>query len=176
PALERGPLPLRKLIEVAAQVADGLAAAHAAGVVHRDLKPGNVMLTPEGRVKILDFGLARQDRVPGTGSPLELSGPGVILGTPRYMAPEQVRGEITDARSDLFSLGVMLYEMASGKPAFRGNSSIEVMNSILNDEPTDLPPALPLALDRIVRRCLEKQPSRRFQSAADLSFALNSVA
>src|ERR1035438_6967995 len=175
-ALKGGPLPLRKLIEVSTQIAEGLAAAHAAGVVHRDLKPGNIMLTRDGRVKILDFGLARQDRTPGVDSTtIEVSHPGVILGTPGYMAPEQVRGEATDARSDLFSLGVILYEMASGKRAFSGGSSIEVMNSILKDDPPELPPASPPALDRIVRRCIEKQPARRFHSAADLGFALESV-
>ena len=175
-ALVGGPLPLRKLIEVGTQIAEGLAAAHAAGVVHRDLKPGNIMLTRDGRVKILDFGLAHRDRVPGPDSTtMEVSHPGVILGTPGYMAPEQVRGEATDARSDLFSLGVILYEMASGKRAFRGGSSIEVMNSILKNDPPELPPASPPALDRIVRRCIEKQPARRFQSAADFGFALGGV-
>ncbi len=174
--IERGPLPLRKLIEVGTQIADGLAAAHAAGVVHRDLKPGNVMLTAGGRVKILDFGLARQDRAPGAETATaEVTDAGAILGTPGYMSPEQVRGEPASARSDLFSLGVILYEMASGKPAFRGGSSIEVMNSILKDDPPELPPASPPALDRIVRRCIEKQPAMRFQSAADLGFALGAV-
>ena len=174
--IERGPLPLRKLIDVGTQVAEGLAAAHAAGVVHRDLKPGNVMLTSGGRVKILDFGLARQDRDPGLeGATLDISVPGAILGTPGYMSPEQVRSEPADARSDLFSLGAILYEMASGHPAFRGGSSVEVMNSILKDDPPELPPASPPALDRIVRRCIEKQPAMRFQSASDLGFALGSV-
>ncbi len=171
--IERGPLPVRQLIEVGTQIADGLAAAHTASVVHRDLKPGNIMLRRDGRVKILDFGLARQDRNPGPESTTaDITHSGAILGTPRYMSPEQVRGEPADARSDLFSLGVTLYEMASGKPAFRGGSSVEVMNSILKDEPPELPPASPPPLDRIVRRCLEKEPDRRFQSASDLAFAL----
>ena len=174
-AIQRGPLPLRKLIDAGTQICDGLAAAHIAGVVHRDLKPGNIMLTRDGRVKILDFGLARQVQAPGSDSTtIEASHPGVIMGTPGYMSPEQVRGEPTDARSDIFGLGVILYEMASGKRAFTGGSSVEVMNSILKDEPPELPPASPPALDRIIRRCIEKQPSRRFQTAADLGFALTS--
>jgi serine/threonine protein kinase len=134
------------------------------------------MLTPGGRVKILDFGLARQDRIPGPESTAtDISHSGAILGTPGYMSPEQVRSEPADARSDLFSPGVILHEMASGKPTFQGDSSVEIMNSILHYEPTELPPASPSALYRIVRRCLEKQPAMRFQCAADLSFALASI-
>ncbi|MGA7415154.1 MAG: protein kinase, partial [Bryobacteraceae bacterium] len=174
--IQRGPLPLQKLVDVSTQIADGLAAAHSAGVIHRDLKPGNIMLNRDGRVKILDFGLARQDHPHGVDSTtMEASHPGIIMGTPGYMSPEQVQGESTDARSDIFSLGVILYEMASGKRAFTGGSSVEVMNSILKDEPPALPPASPPALDRIVRRCIEKHPAGRFQSAADLGFALNSL-
>jgi serine/threonine protein kinase len=174
--IERGPLPVRRTVDIGQQVAEGLAAAHAVGVVHRDIKPANVILARGGRVKILDFGLARQGHTRGIENTMtDVSQPGVILGTPRYMSPEQVRGEATDARSDLFSLGLILYEMAAGRPAFHGPSSGEVMNSILEDDPPDLPATLPPALDRIIRRCTEKEPSKRFQSAADLAFALSTV-
>jgi serine/threonine protein kinase/Tol biopolymer transport system component len=175
--LARGPLPLRKLIDIASQIAAGLSAAHAVGVIHRDLKPANLMLTRDGQIKILDFGLAKQThqardyRIPSDQTK-SMTQPGMAMGTPGYMSPEQVRGEAADARSDLFSLGAILYEMAAGRKAFHGDSSIAVMNAILKDEPLDLPSAVPPVLDRIIRRCLEKDPARRFQSASDLRFAL----
>jgi Tol biopolymer transport system component len=171
-AIGAGPLPVPKAIEIATQVAAGLAAAHAAGLVHRDLKPDNLMVTRDGQVKILDFGLAKQLRPAPDSSTIGLTDEGMVLGTARYMSPEQVRGEAADHRSDLFSFGVVLYEMLSGKRAFAGDSSVEVMNAILKEEPPELPASVPPALDRIVRRCLEKEPARRFQSAADLAFAL----
>ncbi len=169
--LSRGVLEQRRALAIAAQVANGLAAAHAAGLVHRDLKPGNIMLHRDGRAKLVDFGLVKP-----AGPSLqaqERTESGMILGTAGYMAPEQVRGEATDPRADVFSFGVVLYEMLSGKRAFSGNSSVELLHAILNDEPEPLPPTVPSSLDRVVRRCLEKDPERRFQSAADLAFTLD---
>jgi serine/threonine protein kinase len=174
--IEHGPLAPRKAIEIAKQIADGLAAAHAAGIIHRDLKPGNIMVARDGRVKILDFGLAKQQRAMAAETVTQdLSGEGTVMGTAGYMSPEQVRGEALDQRSDLFSFGVIVYEMLAGKRAFSGRSSVEVMHAILKDDPAELPATVPRGLERIMRRCLEKDPDRRFQTAADLSFALQSL-
>ncbi len=175
-------LPVRKALDYAIQTARGLAAAHAKGITHRDLKPENLFLTKDGLVKILDFGLAKQAGIKSVGAhPTELAtqpietDPGQVLGTVGYMSPEQVRGQAVDARSDLFSLGVVLYEMVSGKRAFAGDSAVETMSAILKQEPPDLDDALPPALDRMIRRCLEKKPEERFESARDLAFALESI-
>ena len=182
-ALSGGPLPTRKAAEYAVQMAHGLAAAHEKGIVHRDLKPDNVFVTRDGRVKILDFGLARPSaaRSPGddTRSPTVTSHtePGAVLGTVGYMSPEQVRGQPADARSDIFSFGVVLYEMLTGRRAFQGGSQAETMAAILQRDPPELTEsdsAMAPALERIVRRCLEKKPEQRFQSASDLAFALES--
>jgi len=170
--IERGPIAVPKVLEIATQIADGLAAAHAAGIVHRDLKPANIMVTRDGRVKILDFGLALRRRMSDDSTTMDMTVEGTVMGTAGYMSPEQVRGETVDHRSDLFSFGVVLHEMCSGKRAFSGTSSVEVMNAVLKDQPAELPSSVPPALALIVRRCLEKQPTRRFQSAADLGFAL----
>lgn len=181
-ALERGPLPKRKAIEYAVQIANGLAAAHDKGIVHRDLKPDNVFVCRDGRVKILDFGVAKL--AAGSGEPdgatitVSRTAAGVVVGTASYMAPEQVRSEAVDARTDMFALGTLLFEMLTGKRAFQRDTTAETMTAILKD---DLPEihdaALPIspALDRIVRRCLEKGPEQRFQSAKDLAFALESL-
>lgn len=183
--LDRGVVPQRKTMEHGVQIAQGLAAAHEKGIVHRDLKPENLFVTKDGRVKILDFGLAKQaakpegspdsDGITLTGSP---TAAGVVMGTASYMAPEQVRGEAVDPRTDIFAFGAVLHEMLSGKGAFRRDTTAETMTAVLKEEPPELSaPGHPvsLALDRIVRRCLEKNPEQRFQSAKDLSFALSAL-
>lgn len=182
--LADGPVAVSRAVALAAQMAHGLAAAHDRGVVHRDLKPENVIVTPEGRAKILDFGLARLELPSGTDShslaptivnPTE---PGVVLGTIGYMSPEQVRGQVADARSDLFALGTVLYEMLTGRRAFHADSSADTMSAILREDPPALSgavPGVPPAVERIVQRCLEKAPAARFRSASDLAFALESL-
>jgi serine/threonine-protein kinase len=177
-------LPWREAVEIAAAIAEGLAAAHSRGVVHRDLKPENVFITSEGTVKILDFGLARKEEVVLSGeeshSPTlaQQTEPGTVMGTAGYMAPEQVRGAPGDARSDIFSFGCVLYEMLSGGRAFPGRTGAEAVAAILRDTPPDLSDSgrsLPVGLDRVVVRCLEKDPEKRFQSARDLAFALRGM-
>ena len=177
--IAKGTVPAATLVEIAAQLAAGLRAAHASGIVHRDLKPENIMLTPDMQVKILDFGLAkrtaqRPDGVPGAQTE-PLTAPGLMLGTLGYLSPEQVRGEAVDARSDIFSLGAVLFELAAGKRPFSGSKPIDVLSAILREEPASLPADLPRALDRIIRRCLEKDPQRRFQNAASLAAALKGI-
>jgi eukaryotic-like serine/threonine-protein kinase len=183
-ALEGGALPPRKAVEYARQIAAGLAAAHARGITHRDLKPENVFITADGLVKILDFGLAKvQDVQPGGAGQSftptrNVTTPGTVLGTVGYMAPEQVRGEAADARTDLFALGAVLYEMLSGRRAFQRDTAAETMTAILREDPPDIgatPVPLSPALDRIVRHCLEKNPAERFQSGHDVAFALEAL-
>lgn len=183
--LKEGPISVRKALALFQQVANGLAAAHDKKIVHRDLKPENIFITKDGRVKILDFGLAKQSPPPSPTETLSgrtLSAPqtesGAVMGTVGYMSPEQVRGEATDHRSDVFALGAILYEMLSGKRAFKRDTGAETMTAILKDDPPELThsnPAISPGLDRIVHRCLEKQPEQRFQSVADLGFAIESL-
>jgi len=179
--LASGPLPVRKAIDAAVQMAHGLAAAHDKGLVHRDLKPENVFLTRDGQVKILDFGLAKPAAT-GSGSAetaVALTDPGSVMGTVGYMAPEQVRGNPVDARADLFALGAVLYEMLTGRRAFQRDTTAETMTAVLREDPPALSgtqAALSPALDRTVRHCLEKEPSERFQAARDVAFALEALA
>ncbi len=175
--LAAGPLPARRAVELARELAQGLAAAHDKGVVHRDLKPENLFLTRDGRLKILDFGLAKlaDGGAAADGVPLAPTQPGVLLGTVGYMAPEQVRGQPADHRSDLFSFGAVLYEMVTGRRAFLADSQVETMSAILKEEPPPMEGAPP-ALERLVRHCLEKRAADRFQSARDLAFGLSALA
>ena len=181
--LQAGPLPQRRVSEYGLQIARGLAAAHEKGIVHRDLKPDNIFVLHDDRVKILDFGLAKQKALAVAAGDQTMTTPdrtsaGTVLGTAGYMSPEQVRGEAVDSRSDIFSFGAILYEMIAGQRAFHGDSGVEIMTSILKQEPPDLAESglnVSLGLQRIVHRCLEKKPEARFQSASDLGFALDSL-
>jgi len=181
--IRRGRIAPRRAIDHGVQIAHGLAAAHEKGIVHRDLKPENLFLTKDGRVKILDFGLAKltqaqprsEPSAPTIGGETE---PGLIMGTVGYMSPEQVRGQAADFRADIFALGAILYEMLTGKRAFQKPTCPEIMNAILNEDPPPMPSAAPRlshSLQRIVHRCLEKNPEQRFQSASDLAFALEAL-
>jgi|ERR1051325_776050 serine/threonine protein kinase/sugar lactone lactonase YvrE len=182
--LNQGPIPVRKVTDYAQQIVSGLSAAHERGIVHRDLKPENIFITNDDRVKILDFGLAKLREHESSPTSSEdatrkvLTNPGVVMGTAGYMSPEQVRAQLTDHRSDIFSFGSILYEMITGRRAFHQETLAETMSAILKEEPKELSesnPNVSPALERIVRRCLEKKAERRFQSTSDLGFALESL-
>jgi eukaryotic-like serine/threonine-protein kinase len=178
--VRRGPLPLRLTINYGVQIAHGLAAAHEKGIVHRDLKPDNIFVTKDGRIKILDFGLAKltqpKESVMSLAPTITMQG--VAMGTAGYMSPEQVRGQVVDHRTDIFAFGAILYEMLMGRPTFGRPTSADTMSAILNEEPapiSELAPETPVALQRVVLRCLEKNAEQRFQSASDLAFALEAL-
>src|ERR1017187_7014554 len=180
--LRRGPMPLRKAIDYAVQIAHGLAAAHDKGITHRDLKPENLFVTKDGRLKILDFGLAKlgipKEDIGAAPTITQRTEPGVVMGTVGYMSPEQVRGKTADHRSDIFAFGTILYETVTGKQTFRKPTSAETMTAILNEDPpsiSQITAATPPGLQRVVHRCLEKSPEQRFQSASDMAFALEAL-
>ena len=181
-SLNRGPVPLRKAIDYGVQIAHGLAAAHAKGIVHRDLKPENLIVSRDGRVKILDFGLAKVDQpkhaVDLTPTMVHATEPGMAMGTMGYMSPEQVRGQTTDQRSDIFALGAVLHEMVTGQRTFHKPTSADTISAILHEDPpwiSQFAPNTPPGLQRVVQRCLEKNAEQRFQSASDLAFALEAL-
>ncbi len=181
--LDGGPVPVSKAVDYGVQICQGLAAVHARGIVHRDLKPDNIFLTRSGQLKILDFGLAKLGPrglgFPAGGShartPTE---PGLLVGTCGYMAPEQARGRPADPRSDIFSVGAVLYEMLSGHRAFTGQTPADTLAALLTQDPPEISAIsrpIPRALERVVRRCLERNPEERFQSARDVAFGLQAV-
>jgi len=179
-SLRGGSLPLRKAIDYGVQIAQGLAAAHEKGIVHRDLKPENLFVTKEGRIKILDFGLAKLGPLKETPDALAptITRHGVAVGTVEYMSPEQVRGQVTDHRTDIFAFGAILYEMVVGRRSFQKQTEADTISAILNREPSPISefvPDTPVALQKVVDRCLEKNAEQRFQSASDLAFALEAL-
>lgn len=176
--LSTGPLSIKRTLEIAVQTAEALMRAHEAGIVHRDLKPDNLMVRPDGYVKVLDFGLARVTHPGKSSMARTLDGEYFVVGTASYMSPEQARGRNVDGRSDIFSFGVVLYEALAGRPPFSGESAVDVLSSMLHDEPaplSDTAPHVPRDLARTIERCLAKDPDERFQSMRDLSLELKSI-
>lgn len=175
--LSYGPVPVREAVRIAVEIAEALAAAHDRGIVHRDLKPENIMLAESGRVKVLDFGLAKS--ISRDSGPSEthtaLSAPGMILGATGYLSPEQLRGEDVDARGDIFALGLVVHEMVSGRQTFRRATTVETLSAILRDDVEELPDLVPLGLRVTIAHCLEKDRRQRFQNAHDLAFALRTL-
>ncbi len=171
--IDVGPVPVRKTVDIAAQIAAGLAAAHATGIVHRDLKPENVIVTHEGAAKILDFGIARAEskRAAASDGTMTMANTalGAVVGTAGYMSPEQARGQETDPRSDQFSLGLVIYEMLAGKPAFARESAVQTMSALIEEDPPPLERAIPTQLRWILQRCLAKEPAGRYESTRDLA-------
>jgi serine/threonine protein kinase len=185
--LKAGPLPVRTATDYSVQIARGLAAAHERGIIHRDLKPENIFVTKDGRIKILDFGLAKLVEHPRDhraedektkSATTQWTEPGLALGTAAYMSPEQVRGKQVDHRSDIFAFGAVLYEMLIGRLAFAKETSAETMTAILNEDPPSLSQSernFPLGIQKVIQRCMEKHTEQRFQSASDLAFALEAL-
>src|SRR5438067_10482042 len=180
--LSEGRIPFSEASNYALQIAQGLTAAHERHIVHRDLKPENLFLTEEGRVKILDFGVAKLQPPPSDDRSVEtlttVTKTGAVVGTVAYMSPEQLRGKSVDHRSDIFSFGAILYEMLAGHRAFSGETEVDTITAVLREDPPEIRLGgndVPAAFEQIVRHCLEKEPENRFQSARDLAFALNTV-